>query len=154
MLTGQHTQLLYNQHPADKLEYIEQLAQSGAKVLMVGDGLNDAGALKKSSVGIAITENVNSFSPASDAIMKASMLPFLHQFLQIAKQARQIILLSFIISIGYNIVGISLAVQAKLSPMAAAILMPVSSISILLITWASTTVVCQKIKKHEIATRK
>lgn len=96
------TKLFFNQKPEDKLEYIKHHQNEGAKVLMIGDGLNDAGALKQSDVGVALAENVNVFSPACDAIMDASKLSELDTFLKISKQAITIIKLSFTVSFLYN----------------------------------------------------
>ena len=134
-LAGSNANLLFNQSPEDKLQYTENLRKRGDEVMMVGDGLNDAGALKNSLVGIAVTESMNNFSPACDAILEADRLPNLHQYIKLAKRGKQIVVASFIISICYNIIGLSFAVQGTLSPMIAAILMPASSISIILFTW-------------------
>lgn len=137
-LLGPNTDLYFNQQPADKLTIIEALQKKGSKTVMIGDGLNDAGALKQSHVGIAITDDTNNFTPASDAILDASKLPQLEQFIQLAKANKVIVMTAFIISIVYNIIGLSFAVQGLLSPMIAAILMPISSISILLISFGFT----------------
>lgn len=137
-LLGPNTDLYFNQQPADKLTIIEALQKKGSKTIMLGDGLNDAGALKQSHVGIAITDDTNNFTPASDAILDASKLPQLEQFIQLAKANKVIVMTAFIISIVYNIIGLSFAVQGLLSPMIAAILMPISSISILLISFGFT----------------
>lgn len=137
-LLGPNTDLYFNQQPVDKLTIIEALQKKGSKTIMLGDGLNDAGALKQSHVGIAITDDTNNFTPASDAILDASKLPQLEQFIQLAKANKVIVMTAFVISIVYNIIGLSFAVQGLLSPMIAAILMPISSISILLISFGFT----------------
>ncbi|MFD1614866.1 heavy metal translocating P-type ATPase [Gelatiniphilus marinus] len=140
------TKLLFNQKPEDKLEYIKYHQTEGAKVLMIGDGLNDAGALAQSDVGIAISENVNVFSPACDAILDASKFNQLFNFIKLSKSAIKIIKWSFILSFIYNIVGLYFAVTGKLSPVVAAILMPLSSISIVVFTTICTNVLGRKLK--------
>jgi Cu+-exporting ATPase len=121
--------IVYNFHqsPVDKLAYLQTLNQAGHHTLMVGDGLNDAGALQASEVGIAITDRVSHFSPASDAILDAGSFSKIPLFLAFARNSRSIIKASFGISFLYNIVGLTLAVQGLLSPVICAILMPVSS---------------------------
>jgi Cu+-exporting ATPase len=134
-IIGQNADLRFAQSPYDKLHYVEALQHNGAKVLMVGDGLNDAAGLQQSEVGIAVTDDINNFSPASDAILEADQLAKLHRFLTLARRGRQIIVASFAISVLYNLVGLSFAIAGMLTPLVAAILMPASSISIILFTW-------------------
>jgi Cu+-exporting ATPase len=129
-LLGSDVTMLFEQSPADKLKYIQELQNQGHKVMMVGDGLNDAGALQKSDVGIAVTDQTHLFTPASDAILEGSMIPKLSNLLTYAKKGKLVIVLIFILSLIYNVVGMYFATRAQLSPMVAAILMPVSSISI------------------------
>ena len=126
------TQLRFKQSPQQKLDFIKDLQHTGKNVLMLGDGLNDAGALMQSNIGIAVSENSAQFSPASDAILDGSRVQLLDKFINYAKAGKRIVMASFILSILYNIVGLSFAVQGLLSPMVAAILMPASSISIVL----------------------
>jgi Cu+-exporting ATPase len=127
--------LRFAQQPADKLGYILSLQKQGQRVLMIGDGLNDAGALKQSDIGISLTENSNNFTPASDGILEAEQITQLPRFIRICKNNKRIILITFIISLLYNFIGLSFAVQGILSPLTAAILMPASSISIVLLTY-------------------
>jgi Cu+-exporting ATPase len=122
--------LLFNQLPAQKLATIKMLQAEHKKVMMIGDGLNDAGALRQADVGVAISENVNAFSPACDVILAADQFQQLHKILDFSKKCKRIVLASFIISFLYNGIGLSLAVQGLLSPVYAAILMPISSITV------------------------
>ncbi len=124
------TALSFHQKPDNKLKYIQSIQEQQKKVIMLGDGLNDAGALAQSDVGIAISENVNVFSPACDAILDASQFEMIPDFLKISKRTIKIIKSSFILSFLYNIIGLYFAVTGQLSPIVAAILMPLSSISI------------------------
>jgi Cu+-exporting ATPase len=150
-ILGKDADILFYQKPDDKLNYILYLQQAQHKrVMMIGDGLNDAGALKQSGVGIAITENSNNFSPACDGILDASQFSNLYKFIAFAKSGQRIILVSFILSILYNIIGMYFAVQGTLSPMIAAILMPCSSISIILVTYGMSELSAWKIKWNKI----
>lgn len=129
-LLPRDTELIFNQKPEQKLEYIKKLQQQGKNVMMIGDGLNDAGALAQSNVGISISENVNVFSPACDGIMDASQFSKIGYFLNYAKNAMRTIYMSFGLSLLYNVVGLSFAISGNLSPLVAAIIMPLSSITV------------------------
>ncbi|MDI9365759.1 MAG: heavy metal translocating P-type ATPase metal-binding domain-containing protein [Flavobacterium sp.] len=146
-ILGEENEILFNQKPNDKLAYIQHL-QSVKKenVLMIGDGLNDAGALKQSNVGIAITEGNNNFTPASDGILDASQFSRLPAFINFAKGSKKIIIASFILSLLYNIVGLYFALLGTLSPLVAAILMPISSVSIIAITYGLSGLLAKKYK--------
>lgn len=138
------TRMYFNQKPQDKKHYVEQWQNGGQLVLMLGDGLNDAGALMAAHVGIAVAEDISYFTPGSDAIIEGGKLALLPNFLAMAKGMRRIIWWSFALSIVYNIIGLSFAVTGNLSPIIAAILMPSSSISIVLFTWLGSLFVTKR----------
>jgi P-type Cu+ transporter len=122
--------MLFNQTPHDKLEFVKNLQRHGQKVLMLGDGLNDAGALQQSDTGIVVTENTNNFTPACDAILHAGEFERLPALVLLAQSGVTIVKRSFMIAFVYNMVGLSYAVSGTLSPLVAAILMPLSSVTI------------------------
>ena len=125
-----HTMFEFNKKPEEKLNYIKSLQEQGESVMMIGDGLNDAGALAQSDVGVVIAEDVNVFSPACDIIIDATKFNTITSMLQLGKLARKLIIASFVLSFLYNAVGLSFAVTGNLSPVIAAILMPLSSVSV------------------------
>lgn len=143
-LLSEDTPMVFNQDPQQKLTHIKELQQSH-KVAMLGDGLNDAGALAQSDVGIAVSEDVNVFSPACDAIIDAKSLIYLDRFLEASRSGIRIIRNAFIFSLFYNVIGLGFAISGSLEPVVAAILMPLSSISIVLFTSIATKRLYHKI---------
>jgi Cu+-exporting ATPase len=141
---GSERNLYFNQAPYDKLAFVSSRIDSGDKVAMIGDGLNDAGALKAATVGITIAENESTFSPACDGILMASSFRNLPKFLRFSKNSIGIIKVSFLISFLYNAIGLAFAVQGILSPVIAAILMPASSVTVVLFTTLATTIMAKR----------
>lgn len=135
--------LRFRQSPQEKLEYIKTLQLRGERVAMVGDGLNDAGALQQSDIGISLSDDIAQFSPASDGILDASSFRFLPDFIQFAHTARRIVIAAFIISFIYNVGGIGLALAGLLTPLVAAILMPMSSISVVVFATTATNLLAR-----------
>lgn len=147
---GTKEQLHFNQKPEDKLQFIANLQTNRQrKVLMVGDGLNDAGALQQSDVGLAVSDDTNNFSPACDAIIEGNRLTQLPAYIRLAKAGQTIIKVSFAISLLYNITGVSFAITGDLSPVIAAILMPISSITIVSFTTIASSFAVRKYIKHD-----
>ncbi|MBK8498752.1 MAG: heavy metal translocating P-type ATPase [Flavobacteriales bacterium] len=132
--------------PVDKANAVREQQALGHRVLMVGDGLNDAGALAQSDVGITVTETSAALTPASDAILDATALAHLPHFLRMARRARRIVVGSLLISLCYNITGMSFAVSGQLTPLIAAILMPLSSVSVVAFVTLAVTVSARRNK--------
>ncbi|MBL4592407.1 MAG: heavy metal translocating P-type ATPase metal-binding domain-containing protein [Flavobacteriales bacterium] len=132
--------LYFNQSPKQKLDYVRKLQEGNKNVLMIGDGLNDSGALKQSNVGISVSEDVNTFSPACDAILDASSFEKLPTYIRFCRQSIRVVIFSFIISFLYNIVGLYFGVTGALSPVIAAILMPLSSITVVVFVTITTNI--------------
>jgi len=128
------TNVVFDKKPEEKLEFLKELSDDGEITMMLGDGLNDAGALQQSDVGIVVADNVNNFTPASDGILDAKAFDKLPAFIALSKSSTRIIYASFALSFLYNVVGLTFAVSGLLTPVLAAILMPLSSITIVLFT--------------------
>jgi Cu+-exporting ATPase len=143
-----NSMLHFGRSPEDKLNYVQNLQRIGKKVLMIGDGLNDAGAIKQSDVGISISEDISGFSPACDGILDSDNFSKLPELISYGKTSMKIIYTSFIFSILYNIAGLFAAVNGLLTPLFAAILMPVSSVSVVLYcVLASNYTAAKRLKK-------
>lgn len=140
------TEMLFNQSPVQKLEVIDRLHQKKEHVVMIGDGLNDAGALKASDFGIAISDDTSSFSPACDAIAESGSLKNLAILVDFSRSAFRIIVASFGISLMYNLTGLGFAITGNLSPLVAAIIMPLSSVSVMAFTNIATRIKANQMK--------
>jgi Cu+-exporting ATPase len=137
-LFGTADRVRFNQSPHDKLAFIRGLQRAGRRVMMVGDGLNDAGALRCGEVGVAVAEGVGRFTPASDVILETARVPCLGWILQCSRVAARVVCAGFVVSALYNVVGVSIAAAGVLSPLICAVLMPLSSVSVVLFTVGAT----------------
>lgn len=139
--------LRFNQQPRDKMDYIASLQIAKKKVLMIGDGLNDAGALKQADVGIAVTDDTGLFTPGCDGILQGNKLQYLDKFISLANASTRILKSAFVISFAYNTIALTFAVTGHLTPLVAAVLMPISSISVVgFSTIAVNLIVKKKLK--------
>ncbi len=129
----------FNARPEDKARVIRDLRETGP-VLMVGDGLNDAAALAAADIGMALTEDNSHFSPASDAVLSAEAFGRLPGLVAQARLARRTAITAYALSFAYNAVGISVAVTGQLTPLFCAVLMPVSSLSVIALAFVSAEI--------------
>ena len=136
--------MFFKQSPFDKMRHIETLQSNSDHVLMIGDGLNDAGAFRQSDISMVITDDLNNFTPASDAIITAQRLPILGNIIDLSKDLKWVLNTMYGFAILYNGIGLWFAVQGLLSPVVAAILMPISSVSIVVIGTLLTQLVYRK----------
>jgi P-type Cu+ transporter len=141
---GDPSRLFFNKKPEEKLAFIDHLQSEGRQVMMIGDGLNDSGALMKSDLGIVITESDNNFTPACDGILKSDHFARLPQLYQFARDNKSMVKVAYFIAFIYNIIGLSFAVQGLLSPVIAAILMPLSSVSVVFIGVMGSNIVARR----------
>lgn len=150
-LMPKHTNFHFNQNPFQKINYIQKLQTEKKQVMMIGDGLNDAGALKQADLGLAVANQAHAFTPACDAILRADKLRYLHHFIWASKKSVSLIKWSFIISFFYNCIGVGIAVAGLLNPLIAAILMPLSSISVVVFAYCSTALINRKLEKKIVS---
>ncbi|MCC6817592.1 MAG: heavy metal translocating P-type ATPase metal-binding domain-containing protein [Bacteroidia bacterium] len=149
ILVAPFTDTLIHQSPEDKVALVKNLKAQGKVVCMTGDGLNDAPALKEADIAISVADDVNSFFPSCDVLLTAPALGQLPDLLRFIKASKWVIIISFAFSLVYNVIGLYFAINAQLSPLMAAILMPSSSFTMLILTWALTSLIAfNKLKKN------
>ena len=138
----------FNFGPDEKMKFVDTL-QKKTPVIMIGDGLNDAGALKRSQIGLAVSNDLSSFSPACDGIISGDKLYTLDSMVSFIGSSQTIITISFAISFLYNLIGIGFAITGKLTPIFAAVLMPLSSITVVFFATSAVLLMAKHNKLKE-----
>lgn len=128
-----------NLSPKGKKEHLEsgRLKSSRSLSMMIGDGANDAGALAAADVGVGICGGTQLVLQAAPVCLARADLALVPQALHLARQTRRVILRNFSFSLLYNIVGSTLAVAGIINPLWAAVLMPISSLTVVTSTLLS-----------------
>jgi Cu2+-exporting ATPase len=124
--------------PEQKVAFIERAAAAG-RVVMVGDGVNDAAALSAATVGIAVHGGAEPSLAAADVYLNRPGLTPIVELTGAARNTLRTIHRSLAVSLVYNVVAASLAVAGLIGPLFAAILMPISSFTVLAFAYLSPT---------------
>lgn len=125
-ISGFHAELT----PAEKVAHLEQLAAKGHKVLMVGDGLNDAPSLATAYASISPAEAADISQTAADAVIQGGRIGPVLQTLAVSKASEKMAFQNFGIALCYNAIFVPMAVVGFVSPLIAAIAMSASSIAV------------------------
>jgi Cu2+-exporting ATPase len=124
--------------PEEKLATVERLRQA-QRVFMVGDGLNDAAALSAAHVGIAVHGGAEASLAAADAFLRQSGVAPIVELVLGARRTLHVIRRGLAFSLVYNALGVVLALAGVLNPVLAAILMPLSSLTVITSSFRSKT---------------
>ncbi len=124
----------FNLSPTDKKNHIIRFNESGDVVAFIGDGLNDSEALEEAELGISVSEDEFRFTPKCDAIIESDKIKNLKSFFNFGFHAKRVLRICMYFSLTYNTFGITFAFLGYVTPLFAAILMPISSITIVLLS--------------------
>jgi Cu+-exporting ATPase len=118
--------------PGEKLDIIRKYQSGGRKVVMVGDGMNDAAALKGADIGMAIGSGTDLAIDSADVIIVRGGVAPIADAVEISRQTFSVIRQNLFWAFAYNVVALPLAMAALLHPIIAETAMAFSSISVVL----------------------
>lgn len=127
--------------PEGKLALVEALRRDGHAVVMVGDGVNDAAAIAAASVGVGVHGGAEACLASADIFLARPGLTPLLELIEGAERTVGVIRRNFAFSLSYNVIGASLAIAGLLTPLIASVLMPVSSLTVVIASWRGRTFV-------------
>jgi len=125
--------------PEDKLREVERLSAQGGVVVMVGDGINDAAAIAAATVGIAVHGGAEASLSIADVYLTTPGLAPIVDLVEGARRTMRIIRRNIACSFLYNLAGVAFAIAGVINPLVAAILMPLSSLTVVLASWYGTS---------------
>jgi Cu2+-exporting ATPase len=117
--------------PEDKAQVVASLQQDGARVAMVGDGINDAPALVRADVGMAVGSGTDVSIASADIVLMSSELMRVRDAAALSRRTLTTIRQNIGLSITYNLIMVPLAMAALITPLVAAISMPLSSLAVI-----------------------
>lgn len=125
--------------PEEKLQVVEALVAARERVVMVGDGVNDAAAIAAATVGIGVHGGAEASLATADVFLTTPGLAPLVELVHGASHTMRVIRRNIAFSLAYNVVGVALAVTGTINPLVAAVMMPLSSLTVVLGSWYGRT---------------
>jgi len=127
----EQSEMIFSASPDTKQHLVSTLRADGHHVLMMGDGLNDALAMSAADVAVAVTDATATLVPACDVIVDGDSAHHIDKIIRYSQTMKKFIFINLGVSVVYNTLGLTMAVSGILTPLAAAILMPVSNLTVI-----------------------